>query len=66
VEQGFRLALSRPPSDTERKASVQFLEHQLQRRAAREEASSAADARRQALADFCQALFGLNEFIYVD
>ena len=25
-----------------------------------------ADARRLALTDYCQALFGLNEFLYVD
>jgi hypothetical protein len=24
------------------------------------------DARRLALTDYCQVLFGLNEFIYVD
>ncbi len=66
VEQGFRLALSRPPSDAERRAAVQFLEHQLQRRAAREKSLSPDEVRQQALADFCQALFGLNEFIYVD
>jgi hypothetical protein len=65
VGHAFRLAVSRPPSDSELKDSVQFLEHQLQRRAAREKISLDV-ARRQALADFCQALFSLNEFIYVD
>ena len=29
-------------------------------------AAAADDVRLKALADFCQSLFGLNEFIYVD
>ena len=33
---------------------------------ARDKAPPRDEVRRQALADFCQALFGLNEFIYVD
>ena len=36
VTRGFELALSRPPSDAERTASVQFLETQLRRRSARD------------------------------
>jgi hypothetical protein len=66
ITRGFWLALSRPPSEVERRESQAFLEHQLTRRTERDKALSADAARRLALADFCQALFSLNEFIYVD
>ena len=63
---GYELALSRPPSEAERAASVQFLDAQLRRRSARDKASSPQEQRQRALADFAQVLFSLNEFIYVD
>jgi hypothetical protein len=66
IDRGFQLALSRPPTGVERAAALRFLEQQLQRRGAREPSQAPAAVRRQALADFCQALFSLNEFIYVD
>jgi hypothetical protein len=57
VERAFLLALSRPPSEQEMRQSLQFLERQT---------SSHGGNGRAALADFCQVLFGLNEFIYID
>jgi len=66
VTRGYELALSRPPSDAERAASVRFLDTQLRRRSARDKTSSPQEQRRRALADFAQVLFSLNEFIYVD
>jgi hypothetical protein len=79
VDRGFRLVLSRRPNDVERAASVEFIGRQLERRGARDSSQAAPDFRSlgdfgsltpairlQALADFCQALFSLNEFIYVD
>jgi hypothetical protein len=66
VERGFWLALSRQPNDSERTAALQFLSNQLQARAEREMRMPIGELRQQALADFCQALFSLNEFIYVD
>ena len=66
VTRGFELALSRPPSDSERAASVQFLETQLRRRSARDKSPAPDEHRLRALTDFAQALFSLNEFIYVD
>jgi hypothetical protein len=63
---GFVLAVGRLPADAEHAAAVGFIESQLERRAARDPAVPPSDARVQALADFCQALFSLNEFIYVD
>ena len=62
----FRLALVREPRDSERLTATQFLEQQLQRRAMRDKSLSAEQVRLEALTDFCQALFSLNEFIYVD
>ena len=64
VARGYQLALSRKPTDTELAAAGAFV--------SRQEASYAKagrdgkEARRLALADFCQVLFGLNEFIYIE
>ncbi len=66
ITHGFRLGLARPPSETELRTSLEFLESQINRRAARKTSESADDLHRQALADFCQGLFSLNEFIYID
>ena len=64
IEQSYRLALGRVPLLDERVASTDFV-------AAREKARGdrglpAANARLEGLADFCQVIFGLNEFLYVD
>jgi hypothetical protein len=66
VTRGFELALSRPPTDAERAASVHFLDTQFQRRSARDQTRTPDEPRLRALTDFAQALFSLNEFIYVD
>jgi hypothetical protein len=66
VDAGFQLALSRRPSEAEQAASVRFLQSQFARRAARDATFTPEEVRRQALADFCQTLFSLNEFVYVD
>jgi mono/diheme cytochrome c family protein len=63
VDRAYRLAFSRPPTIAERDAGVEFLARQTHDRSARD---PKADARRLALTDYCQALFGLNEFVYVD
>src|SRR5262245_26881757 len=66
VDRAFRLMVARPPNDAERAAAVAFLSQQLERRGAREPSQATETIRLQALTDFCQALFSLNEFIYVD
>jgi hypothetical protein len=66
VDSAFRLALSRAPSDAEVKSSVAFVERQVQRRWERDKSVSGEENRLRAMSDFCQAIFGLNEFIYVD
>jgi mono/diheme cytochrome c family protein len=63
VDRAYRLAFGRPPTDDERGAGVEFLARRERDRSARD---PKGDARKLALADYCQALFGLNEFVYVD
>jgi hypothetical protein len=62
VRASFRLALGREPSDYEHATCVQFIQAQTEARTARGE----EDALQEALTDFCQSLFCLNEFVYVD
>ena len=63
LNQGYQTALGRKPAETERGAAAAFVSQQ--------EASyikggrNGKEARRLALTDFCQVLFGLNEFIYI-
>jgi len=62
VQQGYLSAISRSPDHEELSSSIAFL-------AAQEKSYSASgkpDSRELALADFCQVLFGLNEFIYIE
>ena len=63
VDLGYRLALGRSPGATERAAAIGFLDDQTRRRSTD---PARGDASSMALADFCQTLFGLNEFLYVD
>ncbi len=66
IDRAFWLALSRTPRDAERNAAVQFVNQQFQARSERESSAPQNEIRQQAIADLCQALFSLNEFIYVD
>jgi hypothetical protein len=62
VREGYLLALSRPPSDEELRDNALFLKSQ--------ESSYIKDnhpnAKELALADFCQVLFSLNEFVFIE
>lgn len=62
VEDAFETSFARLPSDNEIETSVQFIKAQTETRTARGE----QDPQIEALTDYCQSLFGLNEFIYVD
>ena len=62
VELAFETAFARKPTAQEVAASIEFIEKQSTTRAKRGEKES----RQEALADYCQTLFGLNEFIYID
>jgi hypothetical protein len=66
VNHAFDLALSRPPTDSERQAAIEFVKSQVERRQARDAKKPAAEVRAAAVADFCQALFSTNEFLYID
>ncbi len=60
VNRAYLLALSRPATAKEQASAAAFLASQI----ASYEAEKKPDARHLALADFCQVLFGLNEFAY--
>jgi cytochrome c553 len=62
VNQGYQLALARDPDETERTATLQFLEKQINSY----EADNKSNARELALTDFCQVLLSLNEFVFVE
>jgi hypothetical protein len=66
VDRAYQLAFGRPPTKAEREAGLEFLAHQTRERAGRDPKRPRDEIRRQALTDYCQVLFGLNEFIYVD
>jgi hypothetical protein len=60
VQLAWRLAFARDPLPNELEASTSFIEAQSTRR------SQAPKSAELALADFCQMVFAMNEFIYVD
>jgi mono/diheme cytochrome c family protein len=62
VTRGYSLALSRAPSDEELRIAAGFLQSQ----AAQYREQGQEDPSRLALVDLCQALFGMNEFVYVE
>ncbi|MFN3652692.1 MAG: PSD1 and planctomycete cytochrome C domain-containing protein [Armatimonadota bacterium] len=64
VDRAYHHALGRAPSPAELEASAAFLRAQEARRRGRGETPE--EAKRLALADFAQVIFGLNEFVYVD
>jgi hypothetical protein len=62
VRDGYRLALARSPTEKELALAGAFLEQQI----ASYHDEGRVNARPTALADFCQILMGVNEFIYID
>lgn len=62
IQEAFEIAFARQPSEKEIDASLQFIQSQTKKRTERSE----PDPKTEALTDYCQSLFGLNEFIYVD
>ena len=59
IRAAYRLALSRDPMPSETEQAVAFLRSQTVKYA------DAADPQHQAVVDFCQALLGSNEFLYL-
>jgi mono/diheme cytochrome c family protein len=62
VKRAFQVALSRDATTREVERAVKFISAQAKARAQRGEKNAA----QLALTDFCHAVFGLNEFVYVD
>jgi hypothetical protein len=62
INSAYQLALGRKPDTSELKDAAKFIGKQTESYNAA--GKSAADDL--ALADFCQVLFGLNEFIYIE
>jgi hypothetical protein len=65
VRRGYELAAGRAPTEQELSDGTAFLKQQGELYAAESNPSAGPGAQR-ALVDFCQVLFGLNEFVYVD
>jgi hypothetical protein len=66
IRLAWSLALGREPSANERESGIAFVNAQLQQRSLRDPDRPKAERYQLALADFCQAVFAMNEFIYVD
>jgi hypothetical protein len=64
VRLAWRLALGREPAGDELDSATAFFNAQIRRRSTRD--SVKTELQQLALADLCQAIFALNEFIYVD
>ncbi len=60
VQEAYMISMARPPSESEQQQMVAFIQSQA--------ASYGADKahKQRALADFCQLMFCLNEFVFVD
>ena len=73
VERAYWLALSRPPTEDQRRTAMRFVEQRFQagrRQLVDQRVSTDANTydelRRCALADLCHVLFNSNEFVYVN
>jgi Protein of unknown function (DUF1549)/Protein of unknown function (DUF1553)/Planctomycete cytochrome C len=62
IRSGYSMALGREPTSDEAGDSLAFVDRQRQSY----QQAGKSDARQMALADFCQTLMCLNEFVYVE
>ncbi|MFG0335077.1 MAG: DUF1553 domain-containing protein, partial [Maioricimonas sp. JB049] len=62
IVRAYELAFGRPPADRELQLLAGFLQEQAQRHAR----AGVDEAAHRARVDMCQALLGMNEFIYVE
>ena len=60
VQEAYAIAISRPPNEPEQQRMVQFIQSQA------DSYGNDKAAQTRALADFCQLMFCLNEFVFVD
>jgi hypothetical protein len=66
IHTAFQLCLNRKPAPAELDDARSFIRNQTAARQKRDTKQPATATQRLALTDFCQLLFGLNEFIYID
>jgi hypothetical protein len=66
VRLAFETSLARPPVADELSAAREFISGRQVVRERRGGGVGPEESYRGALADFCQVLFGLNEFLYID
>jgi len=66
IRLAWRLALGREPSQDEVNGGIDFVNAQIRQRSMRDSSRPGMETRQLALADLCQAIFAMNEFIYVD
>jgi hypothetical protein len=66
VRLAFETSLARPPEDGELADACDFISARQAVRQQRDADAGQAEAYGAALADYCQVLFGLNEFLYID
>ncbi|MEZ6121153.1 MAG: DUF1553 domain-containing protein [Pirellulaceae bacterium] len=66
IDRAFQLSLGRHANERELTSSRAFVQQQIRQRHERTKGLTLEQATQEALADFCQVLFGLNEFLYVD
>ena len=66
IRLGYQRALGRLPGDDELANAETFIATQIQDRRERDKSLAEDVVQRQALTDFCQVLFSLNEFLYID
>ncbi len=62
IVQAYTIAFGRAPTTAELEIAEEFLKKQTQTR----QQSSDADSEFQSLADLCQAILSMNEFVYID
>ena len=66
VRLAFETSLARPPEADELANACDFVSVREADRRRRNTGLKQAEAYQAALADYCQVLFGLNEFLYID
>lgn len=66
VELAYRLALSRPPTMTEKSRLLRFLAEEKANQIKETTPAAAETPGRRALVQMCRVVFNLNEFVYPD
>lgn len=66
IRRAYQRALSRNPTDNEMASAEQFLTTQRTARRAQAPTTSNELLQHRTLGDYCQVLFSLNEFVYID